>query len=73
MAFSRRDFLSTAVIGAVSLGLEGEERKKPDTDKAEAAAAAGKRPIIISAANGFDYLERPSHFLKTAATRSRPR
>jgi len=64
MAFSRRDFLSTAVVGAVSLGLEGEERKKPGPDKAEAAAVAGKRPIIISAANGFDYLDEAFEFLK---------
>ncbi len=63
MAFSRRDFLSTAVMGAVSLGLEGEERKKPGPDKAE-AASAGKRPIIISAANGFDYLDDAFAFLK---------
>ena len=64
MAFSRRDFLSTAVVGAVSLGLEGEERKKSVADKSEAAAAAGKRPIIISAANGFDYLDEAFAFLK---------
>jgi len=64
MAFSRRDFLSTAIVGAVSLGLEGEERKQPGPDKAEAAALAGKRPIIISAANGFDYLEEAFAFLK---------
>jgi len=64
MAFSRRDFLSAAVVGAVSLGLEGEERKKPGPDKAEAAAGAGKRPIIISAANGFDYLDEAFEFLK---------
>jgi N4-(beta-N-acetylglucosaminyl)-L-asparaginase len=64
MAFSRRDFLSTAVVGAVSLGLEGEERKKRGPDKAEAAAGAGKRPIIISAANGFDYLDEAFEFLK---------
>jgi N4-(beta-N-acetylglucosaminyl)-L-asparaginase len=63
MAFSRRDFLSTVVMGAVSLGLEGEERKKPGPDKAE-AASAGKRPIIISAANGFDYLDDAFAFLK---------
>ena len=35
MAFSRRDFLSTAVIGAVSLGMEGEERKQPQSNKTE--------------------------------------
>ncbi len=61
MAVSRRDFLSTAVVGAVSLGLEAEERKKTDSSKTEASA---KRPIIISAGNGFDYLEDAFAFLK---------
>ena len=61
MAVSRRDFLSTAVVGAVSLGLEAEERKKTDSSKTEASA---KRPIIISAGNGFDYLEDAFAYLK---------
>ena len=69
MAFSRRDFLSTAVVGVVSLGLEGkdlegEDRKKPDASKADAAVVAGKRPIIVSAGNGFDYLDDAFAFLK---------
>ena len=65
MVFSRRDFLSTAVVGAVSLGLEGEERNKKDSSKAETSALAGKRPIIISAANGFPYLDNAFEFLKS--------
>jgi len=63
MAFSRRDFLSTAVIGAVSLGMEAEERKQPQSNKSE-TPVAGKRPIMISAANGFDYMEEAYAFLK---------
>ena len=62
MAFSRRDFLSTAVIGAVSLGMEAEERKQ-QSNKTE-TPVAGKRPIMISAANGFDYMEEAYAFLK---------
>jgi len=64
MAFSRRDFLSTAVVGAMSLGLEGEERNKPESYKTEKPAAADRRPIIVSAGNGFDYLEDAFSFLK---------
>jgi N4-(beta-N-acetylglucosaminyl)-L-asparaginase len=64
MSFSRRDFLSAAVVGAVSLGLEGEEQKKSDTSKTETAPAPGKRPIIISAGNGFEYLDAAYLFLK---------
>jgi N4-(beta-N-acetylglucosaminyl)-L-asparaginase len=64
MAFSRRDFLSTAVVGAVSLGLEGEERNKRDSGKAETRATPGKRSIIVSAYNGFEYLDDAFAFLK---------
>jgi N4-(beta-N-acetylglucosaminyl)-L-asparaginase len=64
MAFSRRDFLTTAVVGAAALGLEGEERKKLDGGKADAAVVAGKRPIIVCAGNGYDYLEDAFTFLK---------
>jgi N4-(beta-N-acetylglucosaminyl)-L-asparaginase len=62
MSFSRRDFLTTTALGSLALGLDadGVETQK----KAEAAAApqnsanAGKRPIIVSANNGFAYLDR---------------
>ena len=64
MAFSRRDFLSTAAIGALSLGLEGQERSNPGSSKPETSTEAGKRPIIICAFNGFDYLDDAYTFLK---------
>ena len=64
MAFSRRDFLSTAVVGAVSLGLEGEDRNNPDPNQASEGTPPGKRPIIVSAGNGFDYLDDAFAFLK---------
>jgi len=64
MAFSRRDFLSSAAIGAVSLGLEGQEPNKPNASRPETPAGPGKRPIIVSAFNGFDYLEDAFTFLK---------
>jgi N4-(beta-N-acetylglucosaminyl)-L-asparaginase len=55
MSFSRRDFLTTAVVGSVSLGLQTE---------AAAQTSEGKRPIIISAGNGYNYLEEAYTFLK---------
>jgi N4-(beta-N-acetylglucosaminyl)-L-asparaginase len=64
MAFSRRDFLSTAVAGAVSVGLEGEERHKEESPKGETPVAPGKRPIIVCAYNGFEYLDNAFAFLK---------
>jgi len=65
MAFSRRDFLSSAAIGAVSLGLEGQERSKPNSSRSETPAGSGQRPIVISALNGFDYLDDAFTFLKS--------
>src|SRR5450432_3235354 len=65
MAFSRRDFLSTAVIGAVSLGLEGEDQKKSDSSKGDTTTAAGKHPIMITSANGFPYLDDAFAFMKS--------
>jgi N4-(beta-N-acetylglucosaminyl)-L-asparaginase len=69
MVFSRRAFLTTAMAGAASLGLEGkdrknDDRKKPDPNKADSAAVAGKRPIIVCAGNGYDYLDDAFAFLK---------
>src|SRR6202795_2029139 len=57
MVFSRRAFLTTAAVGAASLGLEGEAWTRPDPNQ------ASNRPIIISAANGFDYLDDAYAFL----------
>ena len=64
MVFSRRDFLSTAMVGAVSLGLEGQEPIKAPSGKQGTSPGPGKRPIIISAGNGFDYLDDAFTFLK---------
>jgi N4-(beta-N-acetylglucosaminyl)-L-asparaginase len=52
MSVSRRDFLTTAVAGSLSLGLL----------KAQ-AQSTGKRPIIICANNGFNYLDDAYAFL----------
>ena len=64
MSFSRRDFLATTAMGSLALGLEAqglESAKKvltvPDATP-QAKAAPGKRPIIVSANNGFAYLDR---------------
>jgi N4-(beta-N-acetylglucosaminyl)-L-asparaginase len=64
MVFSRRDFLSSVAVGAASLGLEAQERSQPSSSKPETTAGPRKRPIIVSAFNGFDYLEDAFTFLK---------
>ena len=68
MGFSRRDFLTTAVAGSLSLGLQGppasgqEEQKLGNFGQ---KADSGKRPVIISAGNGFPYIEDAYSFLRS--------
>jgi N4-(beta-N-acetylglucosaminyl)-L-asparaginase len=57
MTLSRRDFLTTAIVGSLSLRLEAQERRGEQN-------SAGKRPIIVSAHNGFNYLDEAYAFLK---------
>ncbi|HXY14594.1 MAG TPA: N(4)-(beta-N-acetylglucosaminyl)-L-asparaginase [Terriglobales bacterium] len=54
MSVSRRDFLSTAVAGSLSAGL---------LKNRAIAEAGGKRPIIVCANNGFNYLDDAYAFL----------
>src|SRR5579864_8611472 len=58
MSVSRRDFLSSAVVGSLSLGLLNNQAT---------AQAGGKRPIIICANNGINYLDDAYAFLKAGA------
>jgi N4-(beta-N-acetylglucosaminyl)-L-asparaginase len=61
MTFSRRDFVKTSVLGAVAAGVgtraQGEDAK-------QAVSGSYKRPIIVCANNGFNYLEDAFAFLK---------
>jgi N4-(beta-N-acetylglucosaminyl)-L-asparaginase len=57
MTFSRRDFLSTTVLGSVSLALSAQTTP----------AAPGKRPILISAFNGLEYLDEAFNMLRGGA------
>ncbi|MBZ5598084.1 MAG: N(4)-(beta-N-acetylglucosaminyl)-L-asparaginase [Acidobacteriia bacterium] len=66
MAFSRRDFLTTAVVGSLSLTLQGQQSKQ-DLPQAAGSGIPGKRPIIISASNGEPYLEDAFGMLRGGA------
>src|SRR5450432_2069721 len=55
MSFSRRDFLTTAVSGSLSLGLQGPLASGQGGKSG--SAGGGKKPIIISAYNGLPYIE----------------
>ncbi len=65
MTFSRRDFVKTSVLGAVAAGV-GPRAQGQDAGSQESGAHSGpgKRPIIICAHNGLNYLDDAFAFLK---------
>jgi N4-(beta-N-acetylglucosaminyl)-L-asparaginase len=73
MSFSRRDFVRTSVLGTVAvragLRAHGESASERVLDyaaqKDDAQSGSYKRPIIICAHNGFNYLDEAFAFLKS--------
>jgi N4-(beta-N-acetylglucosaminyl)-L-asparaginase len=70
MTYSRRDFVKTSVLGAVAAGVgaqvQGEEPKQgAATQERSAQSGPYKRPIIVCANNGFNYLDDAYAFLKS--------
>ena len=63
MSFSRRDFLATAVFASLSAGLDGQEQKQP-VQKTPAVMLSSKPPIMICAANGYNYLDEAFEVLR---------
>jgi len=57
MKVSRRDFIATTAIGSASLALDLHGQNKPDVSIAPLGNPP-KKPIIICAANGYNYLDR---------------
>ncbi|HEY8265482.1 MAG TPA: isoaspartyl peptidase/L-asparaginase [Steroidobacteraceae bacterium] len=64
MHISRRGFITTTVAGSVALGVAGAETAQGAAQASGSTAAAGKRPIIVSAGNGFEHLDAAYDFLK---------
>jgi N4-(beta-N-acetylglucosaminyl)-L-asparaginase len=66
MSFSRRDFVKTSVLGAVAAGV-GTRAHAEDAPAQEHSAQSGsyKRPIIVCAHNGLNYLDDAFAFLKS--------
>jgi len=64
MHISRRGFITTTVAGSLGFGAAAAETADAATQAAGASASAGKRPIIVSAGNGLEYLEAAYEFLK---------
>jgi N4-(beta-N-acetylglucosaminyl)-L-asparaginase len=67
MAFSRRDFLATTALGSLALGLEAEQNKPQESRRSQSLTVAGKRPILICANNGFNYLDEAFNMLYSGA------
>jgi N4-(beta-N-acetylglucosaminyl)-L-asparaginase len=70
MSFSRRDFVKTSVLGAVAAGVRtlaqaGDAPATLNAQDRESQSGPHKRPIIICANNGFNYLDDAFGFLKT--------
>jgi N4-(beta-N-acetylglucosaminyl)-L-asparaginase len=65
MTISRRSFLGTAVAGSLSLGLLDSKGNGQESKRNE-AVSSGKRPIIICAHNGYNYLDDAYAFLAAA-------
>jgi N4-(beta-N-acetylglucosaminyl)-L-asparaginase len=64
MPFSRRDFVKTSVLGAVAAGV-GTRAQGEDAPAQAHDTQSYKRPIIVCAHNGFNYLEDAFAFLKS--------
>jgi len=63
MTISRRDFLGTAVAASVSVGLLNGNGQAQSSEKSQGNTGIGKRPIIVCANNGFNYLDDAYAFL----------
>src|SRR5215469_14955656 len=66
MRFSRREFLTTAAAGSLALGLnaEGETASSPSN---QSSGSPARKPIIVCANNGFNYLDEGFNLLRRGA------
>jgi N4-(beta-N-acetylglucosaminyl)-L-asparaginase len=70
MSVSRRGFLGSAIAASLATGLNAQEKVKDRADKDSApppaqSSGSAKRPIIICANNGVNYLDDAFAFLKS--------
>src|SRR5450755_2076505 len=69
MSLSRRDFIGSAIAASLATSLPAQDKDKNKdkakaTDSAANAFGTGKRPIIVCANNGRNYLDDAFAFLK---------
>src|SRR5229473_6278840 len=66
MTFSRRDFVKTSVLGAVAAGVGTRAQAEAAPAQAhDTQSGSYKRPIIVCAHNGLNYLDDAFAFLKS--------
>ncbi|HXM22949.1 MAG TPA: N(4)-(beta-N-acetylglucosaminyl)-L-asparaginase [Terriglobales bacterium] len=63
MTVSRRDFLATAAVGSLALGLTEQKSNAQDSANPKSSSPSGKRPIMVCAHNGYNYLDDAYAFL----------
>lgn len=64
MPVSRRDFITTALAGSVAVGLSTKAGATQESSESKTTPRhAAKLPIIICAANGYNYLDQAYAFL----------
>src|SRR3954467_11527324 len=57
MPFSRRDFITSTLASSVALGFSKDALAQESAKNKQPSKQAAKLPIIICAANGFNYLD----------------
>jgi N4-(beta-N-acetylglucosaminyl)-L-asparaginase len=69
MSITRRGFIESAVVASLATSLNASDRSANETSKSESHTSReqtrmGKRPIIVCANNGVNYLDNAYEFLK---------
>src|SRR4051812_35230389 len=57
MPFSRRDFITSTLASSVAVGFSKDALAQESAENKQTTKRAAKLPIIICAANGFNYLD----------------
>src|ERR1700674_5316879 len=65
MSISRRGFLGSAIAASLATGLNAQDKSKNNVPRAAEPPSGAKRPIIICANNGVNYLDDAFAFLKS--------
>jgi N4-(beta-N-acetylglucosaminyl)-L-asparaginase len=64
MSISRRGFIGSAIAASVATGLNAQDKSGSDAPRPAQPLGPAKRPIIICANNGVNYLDDAFAFLK---------